>query len=549
LQCAEAELKKQKLDVVRAPFGYYKEFALKCKGHPLAELSREITAEEVKSGERESKEKAKYDEKVKLKGKDRYLILTYEGKEFEITDYKFKSEDENFRMLVEKEALKKGLEGGREPKFIRYVNKFQIEAEPMSDKGHMRYGPSGTLIFNLIADYSEKIAHSLGIPVYVVKGTNMFNLREKAVKEHADLFGDRLYSLEVDKERFVMRYAACHQQFAMIKDWNISYKNMPFGALEIADSYRLEQPGELLLAFRTRRMDMPDLHIFCRDLNEAREWFEKTHNKIYEEVYNLGRDYEILFNFSSKRHYEQNKDWVTNLLRKKKKNALLHFYPEGINYYWTFNIEYMIIDELKRPREIATVQIDTGNAHRFNIRYIDKNGKESYPIILHTALLGTIGRYIFALLDTIVQRENKGKKAELPFWLSPTQVRIIPVSEKYVDEAIKLGKEFNDEQIRTDVDDRQLHVQKRILEAEQDWVPYIIVLGEKELQSKTLAVRISERTKVWKDKEGRKEAVSSLVEGKTKEQLIKELKEKQGDKPFRQLPLPMLLGKRPKFIG
>jgi threonyl-tRNA synthetase len=228
---------------------------------------------------------------------------------------------------------------------------------------------------------------------------------------------------------------------------------------------------------------------------------------------------------------------------------LLHFYPEGINYYWTFNIEYMIIDELKRPREIATVQIDTGNAHRFNIRYIDKNGKESYPIILHTALLGTIGRYIFALLDTIVQRENKGKKAELPFWLSPTQVRIIPVSEKYVDEAIKLGKEFNDEQIRTDVDDRQLHVQKRILEAEQDWVPYIIVLGEKELQSKTLAVRISERTKVWKDKEGRKEAVSSLVEGKTKEQLIKELKEKQGDKPFRQLPLPMLLGKRPKFIG
>lgn len=528
LKEAEAQLKKsKKFDVVRAPFGYYKEFELKCKGHPLAELSREITAET------EAK-KEKYEEKIKAKGEDSYLILTSEGREYAVEKYKFKKEEEDFRMLVEKEALKKGLLGGKEPRFIKYANQLQIEWEPMSDRGHMRYGPCGTLIFNLISDYSEKIANSLGIPVYSVKGTNMFNLKEKAVKEHADLFGDRLYQIKVDNDSFIMRYAACHQQFAMIKDWNISYKNIPFGALEVADSYRMEQPGELLLAFRTRRMDMPDLHVFCKDFEESKDWFKKIHDKIYEEANKLGEDYQILFNFSSKKHYKENKKWVLSLLKEKNKNALLHFYPEGINYYWTFNIEYMIIDELKRPREIATVQIDTGNAERFNIKYKNADNSEKYPVILHTAILGTIGRYIFLILDGIVRKESKGIKPELPYWLSPTQVRILPLSEKYVKEAEELALDLNEKQhIRTDVDDRDLPLAKKVSDAEKEWIPDIVTIGEKEIQNQILSVRIRQTGKIEE----------------IKPHILRDiLKRKQGNMPWRPLPLPVLLSKRPRFV-
>ncbi|MEK6893216.1 MAG: threonine--tRNA ligase [Nanoarchaeota archaeon] len=538
---AEHILAKEGFQVIRAPFGYYKEFELKCKGHPLSELSKEFKAEgteplrlrEVKEEIKALDEKEEtYDNKIKAKGKDSYLILTHDGKEFEVKDYKFTKEDDDFKMLVEKEALKIGLKGGKEPGFIKYANQFQIEWEPMSDKGNMRYGPEGTLMFNLVEEYAENIANSLGIPVYSVKGTNMFNLKEPAVKEHANLFGDRLYSLNIDKNSFVLRYAACHQQFAMIKDWNLSYKNLPFGALENADSYRYEQAGELLLAFRTRRMDMPDLHVFCKNFEESKEWFTKIHDKIYEQVYKIERDYEILFNFSSRAHYENNKEWVLNLLKKQKKNALLHFYPEGINYYWTFNIEYMIIDELKRPREIATVQIDIGNAKRFGIKFKDNNNNEIFPVILHTATIGTIGRYLFSVLDTVVQNELKGKKAELPYWLSPTQARILPVSDKFNEHAIKLAEKLNAQRIRTDVEDRGFSLPKKVSSAEINWVPYIIVLGEKEVQSKKLAVRIRQTGK---------------IENLTEEELVQKLKNVQGDMPWQPIALPVLVSKRPLF--
>jgi len=529
LEKAEKSLEKMLgFKVTRAPFGYYKELEFKVKGHPLSELSREIT---INKGEK-IKER-KYDSKIKSKGKDSYLILTPEGKEFEVNKYKFKDSEENFKMLVEKEAMKKGLSGGKEPKFIKYAKQFQIEWEPMSDKGHMRYGPSGSLMFNLISDYSEKIAKSFEIPVYSVKGTNMFNLKEKAVKEHADLFGDRLYSIEFDDNKFVLRYAACHQQFAMIKNWNISYKNIPFGALEIADSYRFEQAGELLLAFRTRRMDMPDLHIFCRDFDESKEWFIKIHNKIYEEIYRINDDYEILFNFSSKKNYEDNKKWVLSLLKDKKKNALLHFYPEGINYYWTFNIEYMVIDELKRPREIATVQTDVGNAKRFDIRYKDKDNTNKYPIILHTAILGTIGRYIFALLDNIVRKENKGEIPQLPYWLSPTQIRFLPISDKYNEHAIKLAEDFNNRGIRADVDDRIESSSKKIVDSEKEWVPFTVFVGEKEIKENLFVLRT--RGKKTLDKVSKEISISNL-------------RKEQGEMPWRDLPFPVLLSKRPVFV-
>jgi threonyl-tRNA synthetase len=279
-------------------------------------------------------------------------------------------------------------------------------------------------------------------------------------------------------------------------------------------------------------MDMPDLHVFCKDFEDSKVWFTKIHEKIYEHVYKLGRDYEILFNFSSKQHYEQNKEWVLNLLKEKKKNALLHFYPEGINYYWTFNIEYMIIDELKRPREIATVQIDIGNAKRFNIRFKDSNNSDIFPVILHTATIGTVGRYIFSVFDTIVQNEQKGKKAELPYWLSPTQVRILPVSDKFNENAIKVAERLNKRGIRTDVEDRDFSLPKKVSSAELNWAPYIVVLGEKEVQSGKLALRIRQTGK---------------IENLTEEELAQKLKKEQSDMPWRPLALPVLVSKRPLF--
>ena len=228
------------------------------------------------------------------------------------------------------------------------------------------------MIFDLISEYSWSVVNSVGFPILQVKGTNMFDLSVPAVKEHADLYGSRLYRLELENKSFVMRYAACHQQFAAVRNWSISYRHLPFGTFEVADSYRLEQSGELLLSFRLRKLHMPDCHVYCKNLEEAKTATLKIHDKIYEEIGKLGRDYVSVYNITQS-FLEGHKDYVMQLVKREGKPALLNFVPEGV-YYWVLNIEYHIIDELERPREIATVQIDMGNAKRFDISYVDEKG-------------------------------------------------------------------------------------------------------------------------------------------------------------------------------
>jgi len=475
----ENHAKKLKIETYRAPFGWTKALQIKVKGHPLAEQSKMFLPGKIK------KEK-----KIKWKTpKPEYLILTLDGKTEEPREYKFKKEEEDFKILVEKEAFKKEAAGG-EPKIIKVLKKFGFEWEPFSDSGHMRYGPKAALMVDLVGDYAWKSVNELKIPSFSIKGTNLFNLNVPAINEHANLFGERLYKLKIDKKEYILRYAACFQQFSMLKDWFISYKQIPFGMFEIADSYRLEQSGECLLGFRLRRFYMPDYHIFCKELEHAKEMVIKVHEKIYEKIRELKREYVSLYNLT-KSFFEKNKNFIEELAKIEGKPVLLHFVPEK-KYYWLINIEYNVIDELKRPREIATCQIDIGNAKRFGIKYIDEKGKEVYPPILHIAIIGGIERYIFTLFDTALKEKNPC----LPSWLSPVQVRVIPLSDKFIDHAKKVANEIKQKSIRVDIDDRKETVEKKIRDAELEWVPYILVIGPKELESKKLSVRIRKTGKV-----------------------------------------------------
>ena len=514
LKAMEKYAKNSGIETYRTPFGWCKQFSLSIKGHPLAEQSKVVLPEKVK------KKKPKW-----RKPKPEYLLLSLDGKTVQPDKYRFKKGEENLRLLVEKEVFKKEAPGG-EPRIIGILKRFGFEWEPASDSGHMRYGPKAALMVDLAGEYAWQSANELNIPSFSIKGTNMFNLDVPAIREHADLFGERLYTIHIDDEDFILKYAACFQQFSMLKDWQISYKQIPFGMFEIADSYRLEQSGECLLGFRLRRFYMPDYHIFCRDLEHAKEATLKVHKKIHEKMRELGNEYVSLYNLT-KSFFEENRDFFKKMAKAETNPVLLHFVPEK-KYYWIINVEYHITDELKRSREIATVQIDMGNAKRFGIKYVNEKREAIHPPILHIAILGGIERYIFTVFDTALKLDPP----RLPLWLAPVQVRVIPVSDSFLNEADKIADEIRKNCIRVDVDDRSLTLPKKVREAETEWINYIIVIGQREIDSGVLPVR---------DREARKIRKMPL------QQLIGTIKEKTKNKPFRPLTLPKHLSKRPQF--
>lgn len=461
-----------------------------------------------------------------------YLVCDPNGDLYLPEEFTCQKGQQNFRVVLDKEALKVEREDIEQPKYLRLCRKFGIEWEPMSDIGHQRFNPQGALMFDLTADYAQTIAQSLGLPIFIVKGTNMFDLDQKPVREHAELYGDRLYTIKDDERQktFVLRYAACHQQFSLIRDWQISYTQLPFGAYELADGYRYEQSGESMLCFRGRRMNLPDCHVFCSTLGQAEEWFLILHDKIYQVIDEFNRDYEILANLSSPQAYTEHKKLILSMLKPRNKPALLHFYPEGINYYWTLNVEYLMIDAMNREREIATIQIDTGNAERFGIRYINSSGQSRYPVILHTALTGSVERFMYMILDSAIRVEESGQLGHLPLWIVPEQVRLLPVGEAHLGRAEELANQLEKENTRVGIDDRPETVGRKVRDARIDWVSYDCVIGERESINSSLKAFDRESNKT----------MELSIQG-----FIDEIKKKTANKPFRKAYFPKELSRRP----
>jgi threonyl-tRNA synthetase len=277
-------------------------------------------------------------------------------------------------------------------------------------------------------------------------------------------------------------------------------------------------------------MNLPDFHVVCKDENDAKDWLIKVHDKIMDEVRALNRDYELLINLSSQKAYEDNKELILELLKKESKDGLIHIYPEGKNFYWTLNIEDVIIDDSKRPREIATVQIDIGNAKRFNITYTNEKGEKRFPVILHTALIGTIERYLYMVLDTAVAMETDKKPGYIPLWLNPEQVRFLTVKDEHYEKATELADVLASNNMRVGIDERALTISKKVKEAKQDWVGYVAVIGNKELKGDTLKVY---------DREKNADVEMTL------EDLISQIRLKMAGKPFRSVYFPRDMGKRP----
>ena len=272
------------------------------------------------------------------------------------------------------------------------------------------------------------------------------------------------------------------------------------------------------------------------DLDQAKEEFLvrfKLSMEILEKGLKLNKekDYELAIRFT-KDFYEENKDFILSLVKLFNKPVLVEMWEERF-FYFVLKWEFNFVDNLDKASALSTDQIDIENAKHYEITYVDEKGETQYPLVLHCSPSGGIERGVYSMLEKAHRDSLKGEAPILPLWLAPTQVRVIPVGERFLGDAEKLMKKIEGHRIRVDLDDRSISLGKKVREAEREWVNYVLVIGEKELNSDVLSVRDREA--------GKKSRKLKLKE------LIIEIKEKTEDKPFKPLTLPKLLSKRPQF--
>jgi threonyl-tRNA synthetase len=523
------ELLKKSYEVVRAPFGWYKAFTIKCKGHPLSELSREIGAEKPEELVSES---LKEEQKVKSS----WNIMDTDGKLhcIEIKDKKISGFDFSKHTNLEKFALyemAKSREVKEEPPHVRLMKKLEIaDYEEGSDSGNLRFYPKGRLIKSLLEEWVTRKVVDYG--AMEIESPIMYDFEHPALKDYLNRFPARQYIVESAKKKFFLRFSACFGQFLMESQTNISYRNLPLKMYELTRySFRLEKAGELTGLRRLRAFTMPDMHTLCRDVEEAKKEFMRQFKLSMECMKDIGMDdYETAIRFTED-FWNANKDFVLSLVKLVKKPVLIEMW--NFRYaYFDPKFEFNIIDAIDKASALATVQIDHENAQRYGIQYMDADNKKKYPVILHASPSGGIERIMYALLEKAYMKDPK--RAVFPLWLSPVQVRLCPVNDSFIKDAEAIAEKLEKEEIRADVDDRSESISKKIRDAEMEWVPLIVVIGEKEKKTKKYAVRFRE---------------SGKVENLDLKKLVKYVKDKTKDFPYKPLTLSRMLTKRPIFVG
>lgn len=513
LKDAEEALNAEGLNVKRVPFGWYKAFEISCKGHPLSELSRTITAEEEEEEEEEVEKKP-----------SSWSILDGD-KIIDIDDFKF--ENDQLEKLVSYE-LGTGASDAGEPPHVKLMREKELcDYESASDVGNLKWFPKGRLVRDLLADYVYNLVVDQG--AMPIETPIFYDLDNEAINVHAAKFGERQYRTDT-KKNLMLRFACCFGAFRVMADPFITWKNLPAKLYELSTySFRFEKKGEVVGLKRLRAFTMPDFHSFCADMNSTLEEFSKQTDMCIQTGVDLDVNYEIIFR-ATKDFYDENKEWMYSIGKKIGKPVLLEILPER-KHYWSCKIDFAAIDYLGRPIENPTVQIDVESGKRFDITYLGEDGKEHYPTILHCSPTGSIERVICSLLEkTAIELDEKAPM--LPTWLSPIEVRIITVGEDHKDFANELYDKINAENIRVDVDDRDESVGKKIRNAATEWIPYIFVVGDNEKESGVFSVTVRESG----------EKVDMTVD-----ELIKEVLDKTKGMPYRGLPLPKDISTRINF--
>ena len=527
----EMEEHASDLEVSHSPFGWTKSYNVQVKGHPLAESSKVITKDS--SGTKNEDNEITSDA---LKGESKirsyWKIMSPDGTLTNIGDFDF-SNHKKLEILAKYESAKQR-SVDEPPPHVALMKKMAIaDYEPASDSGNMRFFPNGRLIKSLIERYVTDQVKGYG--GYEVETPIMYDSEHPSMVSYFNRFPARQYNIDSEGKKLFLRFAACFGQFLMANQFQLSHKNLPYRLYELTRySFRREQSGELVGLRRLRAFTMPDCHAFCKDMRQAVDEIKVRFDLSQNVLRELGiddSDYDMAIRFTED-FYNENKPAIEELVKKHGRPVLVEMWKEKF-FYFVLKWEFNFIDNLGKASALSTDQIDVENGDRYGIEFVDENNNSNHPIILHNSPSGAIERVIYALLEKAAKDSKEGRKPQLPLWLSPTQVRVIPLKDEFNEFCNNLADKISSNDIRVDIDDRNESIGKRIREAEKEWIRYILVIGEKEANSENLSIRDRQTGKVRE---------------LSFDDFLNEIKEQTKGKPFSGLNLPKYLSKRPQLM-
>jgi len=384
----------------------------------------------------------------------------------------------DFRNFVLKRSGKKLLKKDKDYKYVKLAIEKGYIVFSKEIKDALFYLPKGVILYDIIHAYimiqmQKEGFTRLGLPYFFKRG-------KKDINELVDKFGRRLMGISTSKDIF-LRYASDPVLFSFLRNAEIPEKYDPLKIYSSGDIFRSEKMGEINRLKRPRISFIEDYHIFTSNALKEIRHVHAINSRVMDEIcgeWFISCDIEESF-------FKKQKKYLREMAEICKKPILFNIYKTSPNYY-TLQFQYFYGISDGTFINYADLQLDNINGKRFNIQIKDRG----FVDIIHGNTTGRMEKLFIVLFDRAIKIEKENKKPMLPIWVSPVQVRIIPTDNVFVDYCNNISEQFIKFGFRVDIDDTELKFNKKIRNAEKEWIPYVIVIGEKEIKSGNISLRI-----------------------------------------------------------
>ncbi|KKP85954.1 MAG: Threonine-tRNA ligase [candidate division CPR3 bacterium GW2011_GWE2_35_7] len=355
-------------------------------------------------------------------------------------------------------------------------------------KGLPLLTPKGTIIRKEILNYEYELEVENGFQHVTCPHIASSEIYKRT--GHWEHYKDVMYApFGIDGEEYVLKPMNCPHHYMIFESRPRSYRELPYRVAEPGTCYRYEKSGELSGLMRVRALSIDDSHIlmtedqieseFARCIKMVAKMFEAFGLKEYYVRLSLADPSDAV------KYIADSKTWqkAGKLLEKIiKDNKLKYVKAQGEASFYGPKIDYMVKDSLGREWQMSTLQLDLFMGKRLKLVYTDKNGKEQHPVILHRGLTGSIERTLGILIEHYA--------GAFPVWLSPIQVKIIPISSNHAEYAQEIAQELQKNRLRSEIDSRDDTMQAKIRDAVTQKIPYMMILGDREVQNKKISLRL-----------------------------------------------------------